>query len=59
VHLLVVTGTAAVAALVSVLMTRAALRRRDTRAGLVGVAFTATAGLMTIHGLATPGIFLD
>jgi hypothetical protein len=59
VHVLAVTATASVAALVSVLMTRAARARRDTRAGMVGVAFTATAGLMTIHGLATPGIFLD
>jgi hypothetical protein len=58
VHMLAVTATASVAALVSVLMTRAAISRRDTRAGLVGVAFTATAGLMTIHGLATPGILL-
>ncbi|HET8804921.1 MAG TPA: hypothetical protein VFM47_00520, partial [Gaiellales bacterium] len=41
------------------LMTRAAIRRNDTRAGLVGVAFTVKAGLMTIHGLATPGVFLE
>jgi HD-GYP domain-containing protein (c-di-GMP phosphodiesterase class II) len=58
-HVLAVTGTAAVAAAVSVLMTRAAIRRNDTRAGLVGVAFTVMAGLMTIHGLATPGVFLE
>jgi HD-GYP domain-containing protein (c-di-GMP phosphodiesterase class II) len=58
VHIVAVTGTASLAALVSVLMTRAALRRNDSRAGLAGVAFTATAGLMTIHGLATPGIIL-
>jgi hypothetical protein len=57
-HVFAVTGTAAVAAAVSVLMTRAAIRRNDTRAGLVGVAFTVMAGLMTIHGLATPGVFL-
>jgi HD-GYP domain-containing protein (c-di-GMP phosphodiesterase class II) len=58
-HVLAVTGTAAVAAAVSVLMTRAAIRRNDLRAGLVGVAFTVMAGLMTIHGLATPGVFLE
>jgi HD-GYP domain-containing protein (c-di-GMP phosphodiesterase class II) len=58
-HVVAVTGTASLAAAVSVLMTRAALRRNDTRAGLVGVAFTATAGLMMIHGLATPGIILE
>ena len=58
-HVLAVTGTAAVAAAVSMLMTRAAIRRNDTRAGLVGVAFTVIAGLMTIHGLATPGVFLE
>jgi hypothetical protein len=32
-HVLAVTSTAAVAAAVSVLMTRAAIRRNDTRAG--------------------------
>jgi hypothetical protein len=58
-HVLAVTSTAAVAAAVSVLMTRAAIRRNDTRAGLVGVSFTVMAGLMTIHGLATPGVFLE
>ncbi|MDX6522552.1 MAG: hypothetical protein QOI17_65, partial [Gaiellales bacterium] len=59
VHVVAVTGVAAVAASVAILMTRAALRRNDLRAGLVGVAFTAMGGLMVIHGLATPGIFLD
>jgi HD-GYP domain-containing protein (c-di-GMP phosphodiesterase class II) len=58
-HVVSVTGVAAVAASVAILMTRAALRRNDLRAGLVGVAFTAMGGLMVIHGLATPGIFLD
>src|SRR4051812_49699608 len=54
-HVLAVTGTAAVAAAVSVLMTWAAVRRNDTRAGLVGVAFTVLARLVTIHRLPTPG----
>jgi hypothetical protein len=58
-HVIAVTGTASLAAAVSVLMTAAAVRRNDTRAGLVGVAFTAVAGLMTIHGLATPGFMLE
>jgi putative nucleotidyltransferase with HDIG domain len=58
-HLFAVTGTAGFAALVSLMMTRVALRRNDLRAGLVGVAFTATGGLLVIHGLATPGIFLE
>jgi HD domain len=59
VHVIAVTGTAALAAAISVLMTIAALRRNDIRAGLVGVAFTAVAGLMTVHGLATPGFLLE
>ncbi len=59
VHIVTVTGAAAVAASVAVLMTRAALRRNDLRAGFVGVAFTSMGGLLVIHGLATPGIFLD
>ena len=59
VHVIGVTLTASFAAAVSVLITRAALRRNDSRAGLVGVAFTVMAGLMTIHGLATPGVFLE
>ncbi|MDX6550278.1 MAG: hypothetical protein QOJ31_962 [Gaiellales bacterium] len=58
-HLVAVTGVAAVAATVAILMTRAALRRNDLRAGLVGFAFTAMGGLLVIHGLATPGIFLE
>ncbi|HEY0387299.1 MAG TPA: HD-GYP domain-containing protein [Gaiellales bacterium] len=59
VHVVAVTGTASFAAVISVLMTRAALHRNDMRAGLVGVAFTAVAGLMTVHGLATPGFLLE
>jgi len=59
IHVIAVTGTASLAAAISVLMTAAALRRNDTRAGLVGVAFTAVAGLMTVHGLATPGFLLE
>jgi hypothetical protein len=59
IHVIAVTGTASLAAAVSVLMTAAALRRNDTRAGLVGVAFTAVAGLMTVHGLATPDFLLE
>jgi hypothetical protein len=58
-HVIAVTGTASLAAAISVLMTAAALRRNDTRAGLVGVAFSAVAGLMTVHGLATPGFLLE
>ncbi len=58
-HLVAVTGAAAFAAVISLMMTRVALRRNDLRAGLVGVAFTATGGLLVIHGLATPGIVLE
>ena len=41
------------------LITRAAVRRNDIRAGLVGIAFTVMAGLLAIHGLSTPGFFLE
>jgi hypothetical protein len=57
-HLFAVGGTAFLAALCSILMTRSSIKRNDLRGGLVGVAFTAMAGLLTIHGLATPGVFL-
>ena len=35
------------------------MRRNDLRAGLVGLSFTLMAGLLAVHGLATPGIFLE
>src|SRR5579862_8350110 len=58
VHVFAVGGCAALAAVCSILMTRSSISRNDLRGGLVGVAFTAMAGLLTIHGLATPGVFL-
>jgi len=57
-HLFAVGGTAFLAAVCSILMTRSSIARNDLRGGLVGVAFTAMAGLLTIHGLATPSVFL-
>jgi HD-GYP domain-containing protein (c-di-GMP phosphodiesterase class II) len=58
VHLFAVGGCAALAAACSILITRTSIARNDLRGGLVGVAFTAMAGLLTIHGLSTPGVFL-
>jgi putative nucleotidyltransferase with HDIG domain len=58
-HLVAVGGTAVLASLVAVLLTLAALRRNDLRGGLVGAAFTVLAGLLSIHGLATPGFLID
>ena len=58
-HVIAVGGTAALASFVAVLLTLAAVRRNDLRGGLVGAAFTAMAGLLTIHALATPGFLLE
>ncbi len=58
-HFFVVVGSSLAAAAISVLITRAALRRNDLRAGLTGLGFTVMAGLLAIHGLATPGFFLE
>jgi putative nucleotidyltransferase with HDIG domain len=59
VHLVAVGGSALLAGVVAVLLTCAALRRNDFRGGLVGAAFTTLAGLLAIHGLATPGFLLE
>ncbi|MDX6532275.1 MAG: hypothetical protein QOF68_19, partial [Gaiellales bacterium] len=56
---LVMSGASLAAAAASIAITWAAHRRNDLRAGLVGVAFTAMAGLLAIHGLATPGFLLS
>ena len=58
-HFLIVAGSSLAAAAVSILITRAAVKRNDIRAGLVGVAFTVMAGLLAIHGLSTPGFILE
>ena len=59
VHFLVVGLAALAAAVVSLGITRAAVSRGDLRAGLTGVGFTVMAGLLLIHGLATPGVILE
>jgi len=52
-------GFAALAATgAAILLTAIGVRRRDSRAVLVGTAFTAMAALLSLHGLATPGIIL-
>jgi len=58
-HFVTVAGSSLAAAAISVLITRAAVRRNDIRAGLVGLAFTMMAGLLAIHGLSTPGFILE
>jgi putative nucleotidyltransferase with HDIG domain len=57
-HVLVMSGASVAAAAAAFAITVAAHRRNDLRAGLVGVGFTAMAGLLVIHGLATPGFLL-
>ncbi len=57
-HFFLVVGCSLLAAAVAVLITRASLDRNDLRGGLVGLAFTLMAGLLAVHGLATPGVFL-
>jgi HD-GYP domain-containing protein (c-di-GMP phosphodiesterase class II) len=52
-------GVAAAAATgAAILLTAVGVRRRDGRAVLVGTAFTAMAALLSLHGLATPGIIV-
>jgi hypothetical protein len=49
---------AAAATAAAILLTALGVRRRDGRAVLVGTAFTAMAALLSLHGLATPGIIV-
>jgi len=58
VHFVAVGQTALVATLAAITLTAVGVLRRDSRAVLVGTAFTAMAALLTIHGLATPGIIV-
>ena len=58
VHFVAVGQTALVATLAAITLTAVGVRRHDSRAVLVGTAFTAMAALLTIHGLATPGIIV-
>ena len=50
--------TALVAALAALALTVVGIRRNDGRVILLGTAFTVMAGLLAIHGLATPGVIV-
>ena len=50
---------AGVATLCAVVLTIAGARQRDGYAVLVGSAFSVMAALLCLHGLATPGVFVD
>jgi HD-GYP domain-containing protein (c-di-GMP phosphodiesterase class II) len=58
VHFVGVGQTAIVATIAAIVLTAVGVRRRDSRAVLVGTAFTAMAALLALHGLATPGIIV-
>jgi HD domain len=58
VHFAGVGVAAAAATAAAILLTAVGVRRRDGRAVLVGTAFSAMAALLSLHGLATPGIIV-
>jgi hypothetical protein len=58
VHFAGVGFAAAAATAAAVVLTAVGIRRSDARAVLFGTAFTAMAALLTLHGLATPGVIL-
>jgi hypothetical protein len=58
-HFWGVSLTALAATLASVTLTVVGARRRDARTMLVGTAFSAMAGLLLLHGLASPGVLAD
>jgi HD-GYP domain-containing protein (c-di-GMP phosphodiesterase class II) len=58
VHFLAVGITALIAAIGSVVLTVAGVRRSDTRTVLVGGAFAVMAALLALHGLSTPGLWV-
>jgi HD-GYP domain-containing protein (c-di-GMP phosphodiesterase class II) len=57
-HVFAVGFTALAAAVAAVALSIAGARRRDARAVLTATAFAIMAGLLALHGLATPGIFV-
>lgn len=57
-HFIGVGISALVAALAALALTVVGVRRKDGRAVLVGTGFTVMAGLLAIHGLATPGAII-
>jgi HD-GYP domain-containing protein (c-di-GMP phosphodiesterase class II) len=58
VHFVAVGQTALLATAAAIVLTAIGIRRRDSRAVLVGTAFTAMAALLALHGFATPGILV-
>jgi class 3 adenylate cyclase len=57
-HFWLVVGVAVLAVLLGLVMGEAARTRRDVRVFLVSLAFTASAGFLALHALATPGVLL-
>jgi HD-GYP domain-containing protein (c-di-GMP phosphodiesterase class II) len=57
-HFVIVTLAAGLAAMVGVQILVVAERLRETRALMLGLAFTAIAGFLFIHGLLTPGFVI-
>jgi HD-GYP domain-containing protein (c-di-GMP phosphodiesterase class II) len=57
-HFATVGGSALVAALASIALTVYGARRRDGRTVLVGTAFSAMAGMLLLHGIASPGVIV-
>lgn len=58
-HFVIVTLAAGVAAMVGVQVLIVAERLREARALMLGLAFTAIAGFIFIHGLLTPGFVIN
>src|SRR5919199_6000538 len=58
VHFVAVGQTAVLATAAAIVLTVIGVRRSDSRAVLVGAAFTAMAALLALHGFATPGILV-
>ena len=58
VHFVAVGQTAALATAAAIVLTAIGIKRKDSRAVLVGTAFTAMAALLALHGFATPGILV-
>ena len=58
VHVFAVGFTALAAALAAIALSIVGARRHDGRAVLAATAFAVMAGLLALHGLSTPGIFV-
>jgi class 3 adenylate cyclase len=57
-HFWLVVVVAVLAVLLGLVMGEAARKRRDVRVFLASLAFTASAGFLALHALATPGVLL-